>query len=284
MRVIVLGATGLLGSELIATAPAQYSVVGFSRSQLDIQDGQAVSGQITAFRPDIIVNAAAYTAVDRAEAEVALAYAVNHVAVGGLGVLARQHGVRVVHFSTDYVFDGRAAGDYDEDAATNPINVYGKSKLAGEQALRASGADSLLIRTQWLFGRRGRSFPRTMWERAKSHLQSRVVTDQIGRPSYAPDVAAATWQFIGMRVRGTLHLANGSSASWYELAQRIYAACGRPALIHPCSSDDYHTVARRPQRTVLATRRAEELLGGSLPSWEDAIDRFVVACKNESKQ
>jgi dTDP-4-dehydrorhamnose reductase len=180
------------------------------------------------------------------------------------------------------VFDGTAATDYAEDATTSPINVYGKSKLAGEQALRASGADSLVIRTQWLFGTGGRSLPRTMWERAQAHLESRVVSDQIGRPSYAPDIAKATWQCIGIRARGTLHLANSSSASWYELARRIYAACGQSALIRPCSSSDYPTVARRPPRTVLATRRAEELLGAPLPSWEDAVDRFVLACKDET--
>ena len=227
MRVILLGATGLLGSELMATAPAGYSVAGFSKAQVDIQDGESVSRQIAELRPDIIVNAAAYTAVDRAEREVALAHAVNDVAVGALGRAARHHGASVVHFSTDYVFDGTAATDYAEDATTSPINVYGKSKLAGEQALRASGADSLVIRTQWLFGTGGRSLPRTMWERAQAHLESRVVSDQIGRPSYAPDIAKATWQCIGIRARGTLHLANSSSASWYELATRRVDSSGQ---------------------------------------------------------
>jgi len=162
MRAMVLGAAGLLGHDLVATAPPDMTLFPFPRADLDITDTEALAATVREVRPDVVINAAAYTAVDRAESEPEAAFRVNDAAVGELGRIAREAGARVIHFSTDYVFDGTSAEPYAEESPPNPLNVYGASKLAGETALRASGAPCLIVRTQWLFGAHGRCFPRTM--------------------------------------------------------------------------------------------------------------------------
>src|SRR2546430_11106456 len=173
MRVMVLGAGGMLGHDLVATTPPDVTLFPFPRSRLDITHNEAVAKALGEVRPDVVINAAAYTAVDRAESEPQAAVRVNGAAVGALGRMARAAGARVIHFSTDYVFDGQATRPYREDSPTDPVNAYGTSKLAGETALCASGPEHLVVRTQWLFGVHGKSFPRTTWLRARSGLTTR---------------------------------------------------------------------------------------------------------------
>jgi dTDP-4-dehydrorhamnose reductase len=204
-----------------------------------------------------------------------MALRVNGAAVGELGQIARGAGARVIHFSTDYVFDGTSAEPYTEESPTNPVNVYGASKLAGETALTQSGAACLIIRTQWLFGANGRCLPRTMWERATAGTLSRVVSDQFGRPTYSVDLARATWTLIARELSGVLHVTNSGLATWYDIARRVYAACGADELVQPCSTAQFPTPARRPARAVLDTARSEQALGGPLPPWQEAIDRFL---------
>ncbi|PYP60716.1 MAG: dTDP-4-dehydrorhamnose reductase [Gemmatimonadetes bacterium] len=275
MRVMVLGAGGMLGHDLVATAPPEVTLFAFSRTQLDITHSDAVAATLGDVRPDVVINAAAYTAVDRAESEVAASLRVNGAAVGALGRMARAAGARVIHFSTDYVFDGQATRPYREDSPTDPVNAYGTSKLAGETALRASGPEHLVVRTQWLFGVHGKSFPRTMWERARAGLATRVVRDQTGRPTYAPDLAAAVWTLIRQGACGVLHVANQGEATWFDVAAHIFGRVGKPDLLTPCVTADYPTPARRPRYSVLDTTRAEQVLGGPLAAWEDAMDRFL---------
>ena len=275
MRVMVLGAGGMLGHDLVATAPPEVTLFAFSRTQLDITHSDAVAATLGDVRPDVVINAAAYTAVDRAESEVAASLRVNGAAVGALGRMARAAGARVIHFSTDYVFDGQATRPYREDSPTDPVNAYGTSKLAGETALRASGPEHLVVRTQWLFGVHGKSFPRTMWERARAGLATRVVRDQTGRPTYAPDLAAAVWTLIRQGACGVLHVANQGEATWFDVAAHIFGRVGKPDLLTPCVTADYPTPARRPRYSVLDTTRAEQVLGGPLAAWEDAVDRFL---------
>jgi len=275
MRVMILGAGGMLGHDLAATAPQGVALFPFPKAELDITDTRAVAATVAELRPDIVINAAAYTAVDRAESEPEVAFRVNGAAVGELARIARRAGARVIHFSTDYVFDGTSAEQYTEESAPNPVNVYGASKLAGEAALRASGAECLVVRAQWLFGPRGRCFPRTMWERATARSPSRVVSDQVGRPTYSVDLARATWTLSRRRLAGAIHVANAGVATWYDIAKRVYAACDADQLVQPCSTAKFPTLARRPARAVLGTARSEQALGGQLPPWEDAIDRFL---------
>ena len=273
MRALILGAGGMLGHDLVRTAPG-IDLQPLTRQQLDITDTAALARRVTELRPDVIVNAAAYTAVDRAEAEREQAFRVNAEPVGELGRIAARTGARVVHFSTDYVFDGTASEPYRVDSPTKPVNAYGESKLAGEEALKTSGADWLIIRTQWLFGVNGKSFPRTMSERARGGLATKVVHDQTGRPTYSHDLAAAMWTLIAKETRGVIHLANDGQATWFDVATRVFARAGRPELLTACSTADFPTPARRPTYSVLATSRLEEL-GVRMPPWQQAVERFL---------
>ncbi len=275
MRVLLLGAGGMLGHDLVSAAPADVKLSPLTRQALDITDAVALREAIHRLRPDCIVNAAAYTAVDRAEQEPDVAHQVNGAAVGQLGLLAKEAGARVVHFSTDYVFDGLGPAPYREDAATNPINVYGASKLAGERALSASGCPALVIRSQWLFGARGRSFPTTILRRARERKVTRVVADQRGRPTYSKDLAVAAWTVIGLGTTGLIHVTNHDEATWFDVAHEIFAREGVIPLLSKCSSSEYPTAARRPRDSRLNTERAQGLLGHPLPHWRDGLARLL---------
>ena len=275
MRVLLLGASGMLGHDLVGTAPENVTLLPLSRQELDVTNQPALAEAVAHAEPDLIVNAAAYTAVDRAESEPSNAFRVNHEAVVEIGRLAAQHRSRVVHFSTDYVFDGAASMPYSENAAPNPINVYGASKLAGENDLRTTVPAALVIRTQWLFGPHGRSFPRTMLERAMTKAPTRVVMDQVGRPTYTRDLASVTWSLIAKRAQGLIHVANADAASWYDVAREVFSSVRCAELVQPCRSIDYPTQARRPQYTVLDTTLCESTLGTKLRSWRSALKDFL---------
>ena len=271
----MLGARGMLASDLRALAPASIDLTAFSRSEVDISDRAAVARAIERHRPDWIINASAFSQVDRAEAEAAEADCVNGTAVGMLGQIARSEGARVLHFGSDYVFDGTGSRPYREGDAVNPLNAYGRSKLRGEVELIASGASALIIRTQWLFGDRGRSFPRTMWERALARAATRVVSDQFGRPTYTHDLAGASWRMLLAGATGVYHVANAGEASWFEVAARVFRFAGADDVLAPCSSAEYPTPARRPAYSVLDTTRAAHDHGIVLPPWDDALTRFL---------
>ncbi len=316
MKILLLGAGGMLARDIIGQAPRACEVIPQTRGELDITDTGAVNRAIRDIRPDAIINAAAYTNVDGAERERDLAFAVNGDAPGFIGSAAKALGVQVIHYSTDYVFDGSSREPYGEDESTSPIGVYGASKLRGEHRLLDSGAGALIIRTQWLFGIAGPSFPRTMWKRATSGEATRAVDDQTGRPTYTVDLARATWGWglladgradgktgstgqqgtawggleqpgavwgrPGQQGAEIVHMANSGTATWYDVAKRVFEAAGRPELLEPCSSAEYPTPARRPAWSVLATKKYEEIVGEPLPAWEDAIDRFLVELQNSA--
>jgi len=275
MRAMLLGAGGMLGHDLAATVPPAVTLLPYTKAQLDITDAKALATTVATAKPDLIINAAAYTAVDRAETEQDLAFRVNAQAVGTLGRIAHSSGARVIHLSTDYVFDGEAHEPYTEESPTNPVNAYGASKLAGERALQHAGTDSLIIRTQWLFGTRGKSFPRTMWERARASLATKVVADQTGRPTYAHDLAKALWSLAEQGARGVMHVTNAGHATWFDLASHVFSRLGRSDLLTRCQTVDYPTAAKRPRYSVLATTRVEQRLSGKLPEWREAVDSFL---------
>lgn len=276
MRVLIFGAAGMLGTDLRVAAPADVSVVALDSGNVDVTDRIQVASALQDAQPDWVINAAAYTAVDRAESERSVAHAVNAVAPAYIADESARRGIAVVHFSTDYVFAGTATSPYREDDPVAPVNVYGASKLGGEQAVLASGAHALVVRTQWLFGPAGKSFPRTMWERAIARVPTRVVNDQVGRPTYTHDLAVATWQLIDQRASGIVHATNGGPATtWFAVAREIFAWAGVESLLSPCTSADYPTPARRPTYSVLSTERLERLLAAPLPDWRDALGRFL---------
>ena len=270
----------MLGQDLVATAPTDVEVYSFSRAALDITDPAAVELSVRDVRPNVMINAAAYTKVDQAESEPAVAFRVNAEAVGALGRVAKEAGSRLVHFSTDYVFDGTSDAPYGEDTPTSPVNVYGSSKLAGELALRQSGVDHLIVRTQWLFGVHGRSFPRTMWERGRAHSITSVVNDQRGRPTYTRHLARTVWALCQREVRGLMNVANAGDATWFDVASRVFATVGASTLLRACTTADFPTRARRPSYSVLCTNRLESHTGLALPHWHDALDEFLQSLRS----
>lgn len=270
-----MGARGMLARALVATVPESIEVRACSRQELDVTDVRAIKTALDTFRPELVINASGYTAVDRAESDPEGAFAVNASAVSKLGQECSARNMTVVHFSTDYVFDGSSSSPYSEDAAARPINTYGESKLVGERGLLESGARALIVRTQWLFGSGGASFPRTMWQRARARERTRVVADQRGRPTSTVDLARATWQLIAARQTGILHVANAGDASWYELALAIFDRMRAAELLVPCKTADFPRPAARPAYTVLDTARADRALGASLPYWKDSLARFL---------
>lgn len=273
-RVLLTGGAGLLGHDLLASAPVGAVVVAPGSRELDITDAAAVEGFVARSMPDVLVNAAAYTNVDGAESDAARAHAVNGIGPAILAAAAARHGIRVVHFSSDYVFPGDAARPYREQDATGPVNVYGRTKLAGERAVMESGAYALVIRTAWLYGAHGRSFPLTMHRRVVSGLHTRVVDDQVGRPTHTRDLAAATWRLIAAGADGVLHVSSsGDPVSWYGVARNIFAAHGALHLLEPCASSEYPLPAPRPRYSVLDTARADALIGPLRP-WPDALEEF----------
>ena len=277
LRAIVLGSRGMLGSDLVQCAPAGTTLwTGFPNAeQLDIRNARSIARLLDEFVPSIVLNAAAYTKVDDAEQNVEIASAVNGTAVGALGTTCAARSIPVVHFSTDYVVPGTGGRPYREVDPVSPVNAYGESKLLGERLLRASGADALILRTQWLFGSNGRSFPRTMWERARAGLVTRVVDDQRGRPTYTRHLAAATWALIEHGARGLFHVTNEGEATWFELAARVFDAADARHLLSSCATSDYPTPAHRPAYSVLDNSRFKQAAQSALPNWTAALDEFM---------
>lgn len=286
MRVLVTGAGGMLGRDIVSAAPAAVTAMGLTRAELDITDEAAVRRAMADLAPEVVINCAAYTAVDRAEEEPALAHAVNVIGPGNLGRASTHHAPRtthVVHFSTDYVFDGTAHRPYHPDDKTAPLGVYGRTKLEGERALAGSGASYTVVRTSWLYGEHGRSFPRTMLERAQAGQPTRVVDDQVGRPTYTADLAPRIWAWVqrckSAKVQGgkgmILHASSaGAPVTWYGIARRIFERAGRAELVTPCTTAEYPTPARRPAYSVLDTSQFDAI-AAPLLDWTGALDRFL---------
>jgi dTDP-4-dehydrorhamnose reductase len=270
MKVLIAGAGGQLGQALCISAPASVDVLALDRTALDIGNGDAVTALVARERPDTIINAAAYTAVDRAENEEAQALAINGTAVGHLAAAARQVGARFVHVSTDFVFDGTAGSPYAPDAPTNPLSAYGRTKLAGEAE---AGNDALIVRTSWVYAPTGHNFVRTMLRLMTERDEVRVVADQIGSPTYAPGLASALWQLSATEARGILHYSDNGVASWYDFAVAIQEEAhalgllARTVPVIPIATSDYPTPARRPAYSVLEKSATGALLGGPAPHW-----------------
>jgi dTDP-4-dehydrorhamnose reductase len=284
MRILVTGAHGQVGYELARLLSAHGEVVATDRSQLDMADADAIVAKVRAVAPALIVNAAAYTGVDKAESEPELAHAINARAPGILADEARRSGALLIHYSTDYVFDGEATGPYTEEAPPRPLNVYGRTKLAGELAILQTGAEALIFRTSWVYGLRGRNFLLTMQKLAAERDELRVVADQFGVPNWSRTLARTTATLTArglpwLRERaGLFNMSSTGTTTWFEFARAIVAATvasgtasrGAPRVV-PISTDAYPTPARRPANSTLSTARFERTFGFSLPPWQDAL-------------
>jgi len=275
-RIVVTGAHGQLGRELCAQLAPHAAVIALARADVDVGDADALRATLAALAPDVVVNAAAYTDVDRAESERDRAFAVNATAPAVIAGHARANGTLVVHYSTDYVFDGTAHVPYDESAPTAPLNVYGASKRAGEVALLDSGAAALVLRTSWVYGLAGRNFLLTIRRLAATRDELRIVDDQWGVPNWTRALAAATVRLVAgglapLRERaGLYHMSARGATTWFAFARAIVGEVERPRVV-PIASSDYPTAARRPAYAVLDTRRFEQTFGFALPPWERSL-------------
>ena len=277
MRLLVTGAAGMLGQDVVGAATrAGHDVVALTRRDLDVADGDAVRRAVLEAAPDAIVNCAAWTDVDGAEADEAAATAVNGTGAGNLAAAAAHAGALLVHVSTDYVFPGDAAEPYLESDAIGPRSAYGRSKLAGEQAVREGCPRHAVVRTAWLFGPGGRNFVDTMRRLAAERDEVTVVDDQIGCPTYTGHLAQALVEIAQRGLTGTLHVAGGGRCSWHDLAEATFAATGATVTLRRGSSADLDRPAARPAFSVLATERDDT---PRLPDWREGLDAHLEASR-----
>ena len=270
---MITGAGGQLGQALRTSGPAGADIVALDRAGLDIGDAGAVATQVARIGPDLIINAAAYTAVDRAESEAEAVWRINAAGAGHLAAAAAAGQARFVHVSTDFVFDGSGGGPYRPDHPTAPLGVYGASKRAGEEAVLAACPGALIVRTAWVYGAAGHNFVRTMLRLMAERDAVRVVADQIGTPTYAPGLARAIWALDAAGATGIHHWTDSGAASWYDFAVAIQEealAMGlldRAVPVMPIATADYPTPARRPLYSVLDKASAVALVGAPAPHW-----------------
>jgi dTDP-4-dehydrorhamnose reductase len=287
MRILVTGGSGQVGSAAGEFLKPFGDIVVPSRDQLDLARPGDVYEVLSRVKPDLIFNAAAYTAVDQAEDQPAVARAVNCDSVGEIGRYAALHGAWVLHFSTDYVFDGVKSGPYEETDDPRPLSVYGQTKHAGELVLKHSGCGHLIVRTSWVYGERGRNFLLTMLRLGSERECLRVVNDQVGAPTYARYLAQASSHLIhrvadrpDLRRRidhgDVLHLSSSGWTTWFDFAEAIFDRAARAGLrrpvLEPISSTEYPAKAPRPRNSRLNLSRARSIWGLEPPSWEDALE------------
>lgn len=288
MRILILGKDGQLGRELCHTLAPLGSITSAGRQQLDLSDTGAIRGYLQQAQPDWIVNAAAYTAVDKAEEERDMAFRINALAPQVLAEEAGRLGARLVHYSTDYVFDGKKKTPYTEQDQTCPLNVYGASKLEGEKAIAASGADYLIFRTSWVYSAQGKNFFLTMLRLEAQRSEISVVQDQIGAPTWSRSIAEATAQVLRFfqnpmekgrvgSLGGIYNMTAGGSTSWFEFARTIMAELAPSVSVAPISSSDYKTAACRPKYSVLSGAKLKATFGVALPQWDDALRQMIRA-------
>ncbi len=285
-RILLIGCTGQVGQELQPTLAPYEDIVAVGRPTVDLAQPETCRQIIGEVQPQIIINAAAYTAVDKAENEPELAKAVNAIAPSILAQEAQKLGAFLVHISTDYVFDGRQSHPYGETDATNPVSVYGESKLAGEEAIRESCTQHLILRTAWVYGTHGKSnFVKTMLRLGGEREEIRVVADQIGSPTWAKDLAQAIAQLIphlAPEIAGTYHYTNSGVASWYDFAVAIFEEAkhlGFPLKVQriiPITTAEYPTPAHRPAYSVLSCGKISAVMGTYPPHWRQGLRQMLL--------
>jgi dTDP-4-dehydrorhamnose reductase len=297
MKILLIGHYGQVGAELLRLLPALGEVTAVDRDSCDLTQPTQVRETVQRASPQVIVNVAAYTAVDQAESEPELAMAINGTACELLAAEARRSGAALIHYSTDYVYDGRKPVPYVETDAVNPLSVYGRTKLAGEEAIVASGVPHLILRTSWVYGLHGRNFLLTMVRLAREKPELRVVADQFGVPNWAVELARATTRVIGVAAgragtvqdaigenSGVFHLSSTGRASWHEFASAIVDTLSKRGLVpavpvRPIATRDYPTPAARPANSVLDGSRLRTVWDTQLPDWKrslaECLDAFA---------
>ncbi|WP_295387052.1 dTDP-4-dehydrorhamnose reductase [uncultured Thiodictyon sp.] len=288
-KILLIGANGQVGWELRRTLAGLGEVVAASIEGgygpiIDLLDHGLLAQLVADTQPDAVVNAAAYTAVDKAETERDIARRINADAVGELGRLLAERGTPIIHYSTDFVFSGEADRPYTEDDIAGPLNVYGETKLGGELALLESGAPCLIFRTSWVYGARGANFLLTMLRLLKEKDELRIVDDQVGSPTWSRMLAEMTGLVLYRVLRGDLdlkqvgglyHLTGAGEVSWFGFAEAILERAGLECRLLPIHSNDYPAPARRPAYSVLDNHRFEETFGLYMPDWRESLDQCL---------
>jgi dTDP-4-dehydrorhamnose reductase len=286
-KALIIGAAGQVGLELQRHFAGFGEVIACDRETADLQHPEMLENLVEQARPRFVLLAAAYTAVDKAESEPALAMAINAEAPGVLARACAKRDAVLIHYSTDYVFDGTKTAPWLETDEPGPLNVYGRSKLAGERAIQESGCKHLIFRTSWVYGPHGKNFYLTMLRLAREKDQIGIVADQIGAPTSSYAIAEATRKVVdglhsgeleASQVTGIYHFTCRGSASWFDFAEHIFASSldftgGKKPLVKPLETRDYPTPARRPQNSLLDSSKLAQVFGVELPSWQDAFER-----------
>ena len=290
MKVLIVGANGQLGQELQVTAGADVDVIALGRDQLDISNQQQVEQVLAEFKPQLVINAAAYTAVDKAEQEPEQAYQINRDGVANLAAGCQKIQARLIHVSTDFVFDGTESTPYKSTDRVNPLGCYGESKYAGEQALQNSDLNNyLIVRTAWVYSSFGGNFVKTMLRLMADKDSLGVVADQIGTPTYARELAHAIWKMAQQpELQGILHWTDAGVASWYDFAVAIQEEAieqgllAKPVPIKPIGTDAYPTPAKRPAYSVLDKTETWDLLHCPAVHWRTRLRQMLQALASEA--
>jgi len=279
-KILVTGATGQLGSELSVLAPSypKYEWVFANRTQISLDNLELLQSQLEAINPDFIFNCGAYTAVDKAESEKNLAFKVNHLAVELIAKYARENNSKLIHISTDYVFDGSSSIALNEEAETNPINVYGESKLAGEISCLKENPESIIIRTSWVYSKFGNNFVKTMQRLMHERDEISVVNDQIGSPTYAADLAQAMINILESSkwVPGIYNYSNEGEISWYEFALSIKEFGSYNCKVGGIPSSSYPTPAKRPSFSLLSKEKIKTIYNMDVPNYKESLKKIFI--------
>ncbi|KIL43552.1 hypothetical protein KP77_32580 [Jeotgalibacillus alimentarius] len=276
LKVIVTGSKGQLGQELCHVLMNEgHEVTGFSRLELDVTNPIEVQHIFTSCKPDIVIHAAAYTDVNRAEQEPEKAFQVNAVGTKNVALAVKEIGAKMVYISTDYVFDGTSQHPISEEETPNPLSIYGESKLKGEEYVRDILSDYFIVRTSWLYGRYGNNFVKKILEAGDLTQTVTVVNDQFGSPTYTGDLADAIAKLIVTDQFGLYHLSNSGSCSWYEFAQEIFYLAGKDVSVTPCKTEDFKSPAKRPSYSILDHGSWRENGFAEVRRWSEALEEFL---------
>jgi dTDP-4-dehydrorhamnose reductase len=288
MKILLTGKNGQIGWELSNSLSKLGTVFALDRSEMDLSKLEMLGPIIQSIRPDIIINTAAYTAVDKAEVEPELAMSINGIAPGVIAEEAKKIGAVMIHYSTDYIFNGKATSPYKEEDLAYPLSIYGKSKLAGEKAVIQAGIPHMILRTSWVYSLRGNNFLLTMQKLAQSRKKINVVNDQTGGPTWAKSIAEGTARFLEQNLKtprphqaiidsGIFHITCGGQTNWFDFAKTILKLSGlaEATELIPISTDNYITPATRPKYSILSNKKIKKTFDYEMPSWQEALQECL---------
>jgi len=275
MRTLIFGSKGQLGSDLEIVAAELGAVAGYDLPELDITSAEAVAECIAEFRPDVVINAAAYTDVESAEDDEVTVFRVNEAGAGNVAKAANTVGIPVVYVSTDYVFDGEKGAPYLPDDSVNPLSVYARSKEAGERLVRDSAPRHFIVRTAWLYGPGGNHFVEKILRAAASQPSLKVIEDEVGCPTYTLDLARAILALCATEAYGTYHAVNTGACSRYGFARAILRFAGHDTPVVPCTSAEFPMKAKRPMRCELDVSKIEDTIGQKMRPWQEALEDYM---------